>query len=268
MLKDSKTVLVIGATGSVGQPVVAEALRRGHHVRAQARDPDRARRILPETVEVVPGDITRPETLAPAVAGVNAVVLTVNADGGGKAASEAVYYAGLRDLLAAIGPGRPRIALMTTIGVTEREGSYNRRNEGHDWKRRAERLVRASGLPYTIVRPGWFDYNGPAEQKLLLLQGDTRRSGTPRDGAVGRRQIARVLVECLTNPAADRKTFELVTEPGAEQADLTPVFAALEADRPDMLDAIRSIDNQPLGREPERVRRDLEALTARVSCDQ
>jgi len=41
------------------------------------------------------------------------------------------------------------------IGVTNREGDYNRQTEAHDWKRRGERLVRASGLPYTIVRPGW-----------------------------------------------------------------------------------------------------------------
>jgi uncharacterized protein YbjT (DUF2867 family) len=47
--------------------------------------------------------------------------------------------------------GRPvRIALMTAIGVTAPADYY-------DWNRRSERLVRASGNPYTIVRPGWFD---------------------------------------------------------------------------------------------------------------
>ncbi|WP_330996549.1 NAD(P)H-binding protein [Burkholderia diffusa] len=43
------------------------------------------------------------------------------------------------------------------MGVIGRTGSYNRRTEAHDWKRRSERLVRASGNAYTIVRPGWFD---------------------------------------------------------------------------------------------------------------
>jgi hypothetical protein len=38
--------------------------------------------------------------------------------------------------------------------------------------------VRASGLPYTIVRPGWFDYNGPDEHRLVLLQ-DASASGYP-----------------------------------------------------------------------------------------
>lgn len=257
-----KTFLVLGATGSIGRPVVDEALRQGYRVRALVRDPDRARRMLPDAVELVVGDVTRPETLGPAVEGIDAAVLTLNADGGGAAAAEAVYYTGVRDLLKAIGPRRVRIALMTTIGVTEREGHYNRANEGHDWKRRAERLVRASGQPYTIVRPGWFDYNGPAEQRIVMLQGDARRSGTPADGAVPRRQIARVLVDSLSSEAANRKTFELITDRGAEQTDLDPVFAALEADRAGALDAVRDLDNQPLDQEPERVRGDLEAIRA------
>lgn len=64
-----------------------------------------------------------------------------------------------------------RIALMTTIGVTERLSSWNQRTEVHDWKRRSERLVRASGHIYTIVRPGWFDYNNDDEHRIVMLQG-------------------------------------------------------------------------------------------------
>ena len=82
---------------------------------------------------------------------------------------------------------------MTAIGVTNRTGAYNLSTEAHDWKRRSERLVRASGLPYTIVRPGWFDYNAPDEHQLVLLQGDTRQAGNSSDGVIARRQIARNL---------------------------------------------------------------------------
>ena len=101
-----------------------------------------------------------------------------------------------------------RIALMTSIGVTNRDGSYNRSTEAHDWKRRSERLARASGLPYTIVRPGWFDYNGPNEHQLVLLQGDTRQAGNSSGGVIARRQIAEVLVHSLNSDQAERKTFE------------------------------------------------------------
>ncbi|EUB99459.1 hypothetical protein PMI07_005740 [Rhizobium sp. CF080] len=125
-------VLVIGATGSIGRLVVQEAFRQGHTVRALTRNPSRATR-FPAGVEVVGGDVTRPETLAPAFEGIDAVVLTVNADGHGKEASEAVYYGGIRSVLSAIGGRDVRVALMTTIGITERLGSYNQTNQGHDW---------------------------------------------------------------------------------------------------------------------------------------
>ena len=113
-------------------------------------------------------------------------------------------------MLAALNGQSARVALMTAIGVTNREGDYNCRTEAHDWKRRGERLVRASGLPYTIVRPGWFDYNKSDEHRLVLLQGDRRHAGDPSDGVVARHQIAAVLVASLTSVEALRKSFELV----------------------------------------------------------
>ncbi|PZU49270.1 MAG: epimerase [Sphingomonas sp.] len=260
MAATPRLLLMIGATGSIGRLVVAQSLRRGWRVRALVRDAARARRLLPAEVELVVGDVTRPDTLGPAVEGADAMVLTVDADGEGKAAAEAVYYGGVRDLLAAIGARRVRIALMTTIGVTDREGHYNRTNEGHDWKRRAERLVRVSSQPYTIVRPGWFDYSRANERCILMLQGDNRRTGTPADGGIAREQIARVLVASLDSDAANRKTFELVAVAGDEQPDLDPLFAMLRPDPAGGPDAVLDIDNQPLSREPDRVRADLQAM--------
>ena len=57
---------------------------------------------------------------------------------------------------------------MTSIGITNTTLPLNLETEVCDWKRREERLVRASGLPYTIVRPGWFDYNAPDEHTVLF----------------------------------------------------------------------------------------------------
>ena len=101
-------------------------------------------------------------------------MFTRGSDGDGKAASERVDYGGVRNVLAALQGRLARVALMTTIGVTNRTSAYNRATEAHDWKRRAERLVRVSGLPYTIVRPGWFDHNRPDQHRLAMLQGDLR----------------------------------------------------------------------------------------------
>ena len=256
------TILAVGATGSIGSLVVEEAIRQGHAVRALVRSASKARQ-LPRQAETVIGDLTRPETLSAAVNSVDAIVFTHGSDDGGKAASESVDYGGVRNIIAALGSRKVRIALMTSIGVTNRNSSYNRSTEGHDWKRRSERLVRASGMPYTIVRPGWFDYNGPDEHKLVLLQGDKRHSGTPSDGAIARRQLAEVLVRSLSSDGAVRKTFELVSTKGAEQEDFDALFDNLDPDPPGEVDGVHDTANMPVEEEPKRVRGDLDAVQTR-----
>lgn len=256
------TVLVVGATGSIGRLVVEEAIRQGHAVRALVRTTGKARR-LPPDAQVVVADVTRPDTLSVAVEGVDAVVFTLGSDGAGKVGAETVDYGGVRNVLGALGARIARIALMTSIGVTNRTGEYNRATEAHDWKRRSERLVRASGLPYTIVRPGWFDYNTPDEHRLVLLQSDTHQAGDSSDGVIARRQIAEILVRSLGSDHALRKTFELVATAGPAPHDFDALFAALDADPEGALDGVRDMANQPLEDEPKRVRDDLDAVLAR-----
>ncbi|MFJ9724756.1 SDR family oxidoreductase [Streptomyces sp. NPDC101209] len=259
------SVLVVGATGSVGRLVVTEAIARGHAVRALVRDRAKGARLLPAGAELVVGDVTRPGTLPGAVAGADAVVLTLGSAGTGSSSQEAVDYAGVRNVLTALASvdgARARVALMASIGVTARSSGY-----GHllEWKRRSERLVRASGLTYTIVRPGWFDMNGPDERRLVFLQGDRRKSGGPSDGRIARADIARVLVAPLTAPEATDRTFELVAEQGAAPVDLNAQFAALDQDPPGSLDGARDEATMPLDEEPQRVRDDLEAVRARAA---
>jgi len=256
-----KTVLVVGATGSIGYLVVEEAVRQGFAVRALVRTPSKARQ-FPAQVEVISGDVTRPETLTTAVDGIDAVVFTLGSNGAGKVGAETVDYGGVRNILLALGSRTARIALMTSIGVTNRTGSYNRSTESHDWKRRSERLVRASGLPYTIVRPGWFDYNKANEHQLVFLQGDTRQAGNSSDGVIARSQIAEVLVHCLSSDQALRKTFELVATKGPAQKNLDDPFAALDPDLENGFDGVRDTPNQPLDDEPQRVQDDLRTLAS------
>lgn len=254
MRTDKPVVLVVGASGSIGRPAVAEAFRMGYETRTLVRDPAQEK-LFPDGVQVVVGDLTRPETLHEAVAGVTSVIFTHGIGGNDPEGAEQVNYGAVRNVLSVL-KAPARIALMTTVGVTKP-------TIGHDWKRRGERLVRASGLPYTIVRPGWFDYNAPDQRRLVLRQGDTHWAGSPSDGVVARAQIAQVLVASLTSSAANRKTFELVAEKGAAQTDLEPLFSALPADPADGYDGIRDRDNLPLAREPSTVVRDLDVIRER-----
>jgi Predicted nucleoside-diphosphate-sugar epimerases len=247
MSKPQLTALVTGATGSIGRLVVTTALEHGYGVRALVRSSGKAHG-LPSKAEIVVGDLTHAETLSEAILGVDAIVLT-HGTYGNPTAAEAVDYGGVRNVLAALRGRQARIVLMTAIGATDRKGS-------HDWKRRAERLVRASGLPYTIVRPAWFDYNMPDQNRLVMLQGDKPLAGNPSDGAIARRQIAEVLVRSLSSEAALRKTFELHSERGPEQKDFEPLFTALEEDVLGAPDGARDPDNMPLDQEPAHINAD------------
>ena len=258
------TVLAVGATGSIGRHVVTEAAAARHRVRALVRSRERAA-LLPAGTVVVIGDVTRPETLTAALEGVDAVVFTLGTDGQGKVGARTVDYEGVRNVLDAIGDRPVRIALMTAIGVTDRVGHYNQTTRAHDWKRRSERLVRASGHTYTIVRPGWFDYSSPDQLQIVMLQGDTRHTGTPADGGIARRQIAHVLVASLTSPDAASKTLELVAETGPATADLEPLFSALLPDVAGTLDGVADVDNMPVDGEPASVQAEISAALGRVA---
>ena len=249
------TILLVGGTGSVGQNVASAAIGAGHRVRILTRQP---RTSSTGAVEYVTGDLTVAASLETAVDGIDAVVFT-HGTHGGEAGVRDVDYGGVRNVIGALGSRPVRIALMTAIGVTYRDSPYNRSTRSHDWKRRAERLVRASGHPYTIVRPGWFDYNNNDQHQLHFLQGDTRRSGSAQDGVIARSQIADVLVAALTSPGATNTTFELVAENGAAQDDLEPLFTALAPDNG--LDGAADEDTQPVAAEPAGVRAELEQVT-------
>src|SRR5260221_11993745 len=92
------TALVVGATGSIGRLVVDEAVRKGHAVRALARDALKARRLF-SGVEMVIGDLTRPETLAAPVDRVDAIVFSHGSDGADQTGADRVDYAGVRSVL-------------------------------------------------------------------------------------------------------------------------------------------------------------------------
>ena len=125
------TVLVVGATGSVGRLVVKELVKVGHEVRALSRYRANAR-MLPHAAQIFIGDLTNPETLTDAVENVDAIVFAHSSDNGGRFGAENVDYGGVRNVLTLLSSRIVRIALMTCIGVTNRTGRDFNTTEDHD----------------------------------------------------------------------------------------------------------------------------------------
>jgi uncharacterized protein YbjT (DUF2867 family) len=142
LLNDSgrDIVLVTGATGQVGRPLVEQLNHNGSRARALSRRPERAG--LPDGVEVFQGDLTDSASLELALTGVDALFLWP-AEDHGAAALEAAGRAGVR-----------RVVLLSSLSVEDFAGTPIA-----EFHIRAEEAVRRSGMACTILRPGVFASN-------------------------------------------------------------------------------------------------------------
>ena len=172
-------------------------------------------------------------------------------------AFERIDYGGVAQVLRALEGRGPRIVLLSTFFVTHRDHDLNGGGHALDWKRRAERLVRASGAPHTIVRPGWLDQITAGDDALVLEQGDQIEAG------VSRQQVAQTVVRSLLTDTAIGKTFELFAAPGPSTQEWARLFAALKPDVAGGLDATDDPANLPLSSEPESVRHEISYLRNR-----
>ena len=226
-------VLVIGATGRTGGPILA-ALGDDYRIRALVRDLDRARAKLPANVELFLGDVRQPETLTSAFAGAQFVVSAVGARFVGKGdladpmnTTKLVDYEGVKHLAgAARTAGVKHFVLVSALGVTHSEGGHDRMDNIMHWKLKGEDALRASGVPYTIVRPGGLTDEAGGTLGTLVAQGDNQGPGQSN-----RIDVARICVRALTDPAARNVTFEVVKD---ESQPVVPpdgdVFTGLQAD--------------------------------------
>jgi uncharacterized protein YbjT (DUF2867 family) len=227
----AKPILVAGATGGVGKAVVHKLLAGGIPVRVLARDFQAARAIFSDTVEYIAGEVREPDTLLPAVTGVEAVICTIGArygQGDPTNTPEKVDYEGIRSLIdAAKNAEVNHFVLVSSMGVTRPDHPLNKMFDNVlDWKLKAEDVLRASGLSYTIVRPGGLLDEPGGKVGLRVNQGDSAEF----TGRIGREDVAEVVIQALTNPALRNVTFEVIGGDGVPPADWNALFAPLKAD--------------------------------------
>jgi uncharacterized protein YbjT (DUF2867 family) len=145
-----KLVAVAGGTGTLGGHLVERLTGHGIRVRILARDPERARGLENETIEVVPGDVRDGAALEAAVAGCDAVVSAFTAFGrpqGGDLRS-ADLQGNINLIRAAEKAGSGHFVLVSYHGAAPDSPLELGRV-----KYQVEEVLQASGLNWTIIRP-------------------------------------------------------------------------------------------------------------------
>ncbi|MPY88957.1 MAG: NAD(P)H-binding protein [Luteitalea sp.] len=229
-------VLVVGGTRGTGLLITRLLLQRGYRVRVLARDPARAASRLDSAVDVIAGDITKPDTLVPAVQGTSHIIFTAGVHSGRIARERLVkitdYQGVLNTLMAARDAGLGgRFLYMNSIGVTTpsmtaRLLNFLKRNT-LVWRRHVEDEIRASGLDYTIIRVG-FLLNRPSGQRTVdVSQGALPLAPRYR---IARADVAEAFVEALPHPRASRATFEVIWGKGHRHQDWSVLLGRLKPD--------------------------------------
>ncbi|MFJ9027472.1 NmrA family NAD(P)-binding protein [Streptomyces sp. NPDC102274] len=191
----SQTVLVTGATGTVGRQVVSELLRRGHTVRALTRDPEKARAGLlsdfPSGVDVVRGDLADPASLAPALDGVTGLHL--------------ITFGGA--MFAPLETGPEIVELARKTGVRRVTVLFG------GGETPVQRAVEASGLDWTVVQPVEFMSNALEWAEAIRTEDTVSEPFTGRLSAmIHEADIGAVAAVALTEEGHAGRTY-LITGP-------------------------------------------------------
>jgi uncharacterized protein YbjT (DUF2867 family) len=230
-LAKGELVLVAGATGRTGKQAVLQLAARGYRVRALVRDEGKATKAeFPAGVAVVKGDVRDIESLKAGMKGVKFVISAIGAGGGPNPTpgngAEDIDNQGVANLAQAARAARVRHMVLVSSAATTHYADYPvpfmRPILAAKFK--GEAALRASGVPYTIVRPGGLLDEAGGKVAVEFMQGDTA------NGRIPRADVATVCIEALGRKSALGKTLEIVSGKAAWPNNWDKDFAALAAD--------------------------------------
>lgn len=210
-VKYDMTILVIGATGHVGQHVSRQLIAAGDTPRVLLRDVEKIRNLLPQGgYEFAKGDFFDSDALDAAMEGVEAAfMLTVDAY-----ADDLTYAQNIVN--SARKMGVKRIVLLSCPRAdSSSDVPFTR------WHGEAEDMVRASGLQYVFLRPDWFMDNF----QYYVINGELAMPfGTGRNSFVAAEDIAAVAVVALKDAKFAGRTLSIT---GPEAFDHEQVVSVI-----------------------------------------
>jgi len=220
-------ILVTGGTGFVGSHVIRRLRKADVPVRAVVRSPGKAQALKDLGVDVVPGDVSDKASLERAASGCERVIHLVGIIQETSGATfQGVHVEGTRNVIeAAKKAGVRHFFYQSALGT--RPGA---KSEYHKTKWEAEELVRASAIPYTILRPSLI--YGPGDQFTIRLSEMIRLSpvlpvigsGKSKVQPIFIDDVAACIVKAVTSDCCLNEIYEIG---GPEQLTYEEVTAAI-----------------------------------------
>ncbi len=197
-------VIVAGGHGKIGIRLLERLAARGDRARGLIRNPDHAADLEAVGAEAVVVDLES-EDPTPHLLDADAIVFAAGAGpGSGPERKRTVDYAGCVKLLeGAEALGIPRFVVVSSMGADEPEGGPEAMRPYLRAKAEADAAVQASGLAWTIVRPGHLT-DDPPHGRVVVAE----RLGY--GGTVTRDDVADVLVAVLDSPTTEGLVFEVL----------------------------------------------------------
>ena len=193
-------ILVTGATGNVGSILIPILTNLGADVRALVRDESKAQGLKDAGVEIVVGDLDKPDTLDAAFRGVDKVFLITPPNPNQVIQTENGIEAAKRT-------GSPFIVRLSAGAVKEMPGALPRVSGQHA---EIDGMLKASGLPYTIIRPHNFMQNMMMAAQSVASEGAVYMPmKDAKLGMIDVRDIVDVAVKVLTEDGHQGKSYNL-----------------------------------------------------------
>jgi uncharacterized protein YbjT (DUF2867 family) len=179
-------LLITGATGTVGRPLVELLIGAGAPVRAVSRDPAVAE--LPDGVELICGDLSQPESIASALAGVTALFLNPRAVG-----THAVELLRLAREHAVA-----KVVTLSAANVDDDLDQQPSRSRG-DRNKEVEEAALNSGLQWVSLRPGTLAVNTLHAWGAQIAAGDIVRGPYPSfaEAPIHEQDLAEIAVRAM-----------------------------------------------------------------------
>ncbi len=209
------TFAVTGATGHLGSLVIDALIARGiapSDIVALARDLAKAGSLSAKGVAVREADYDRPDTLGPALAGVDRLLL-ISSLGPERARQHGAV------IDAAVAAGVSRVAYTSVLGA---DTTSNPVAADH---RATEALLASSGLEYALLRNGWYNENYlPTLQQAAQSGSFLTNAGAGRVASAARSDYADAAAVVLTAHSAER-TYELAGDVAWAQDELAATIS-------------------------------------------